>query len=97
MSRVLYDPERDKGAYQSTIDMNDAPLIGYDYNYIVDVCKANATYTKGKKRNPNYTYEMAIRQQIKELISMIVENTWDEYELVKDELAKELESRYERG
>lgn len=95
MSRILYDPEKDKGAYNSTIYANDNLMIGCTYDYLLDMSKANATYLKGKQKNPNYTYKDALKQDLKEYIEMIVENTWDEFELVQDNLANALKERYE--
>lgn len=95
MARIIYDPEKDKGAYNSTIYTNDNLMIGCDYEYLLDMSKANATYLKGKQKNPNYTYKDALKQDLKEYIDMIVENTWDEFELVQDNLAEILKERYE--
>ena len=70
-------------------------MIGCSYQYLIDMTKANATYLKGKKTNPNYTYKDALKNNLKEYINMIVENTWEEFELCSDNMAKELERRYE--
>lgn len=95
MSKWLYDPERDKKAYQNYVHINDEMQIGCTYQYLVDICKANATYSKGKAKDPLFTYEQALRQQLKEYIAMIVEETWEDFDLVKENLAKELEKRYD--
>lgn len=95
MSEWLYDPEKDKKEYNNYVHINDEMQIGCTYKYLVDICKANATYIKGKAKNPNYTYEQALKQQLREYIEMIVDETWDDFELVKENLAKELERRYE--
>ena len=76
------------------IHIDDEMMIGCSYQYLIDVTKANATYLKGKKKNSNYTYKDALKANLKEYIDMVVENTWDEFELCSDNMAKELERRY---
>lgn len=91
MSGLLFDGND----YVSPIHINDEMMIGCTYQFLVDVCKANGTYEKGVKRNPYFTAEDALRKTLREHIAMIVENTWEEFELVVDRLADELKERYE--
>lgn len=76
------------------IHVNDDMMVGCSYQYLIDVCKANATYEKGKKLNPNFTIEDALRVTLYEYIEMVIDNTWDEFELCKDKMVEELERRY---
>jgi len=78
----------------SAIHVNDDMMIGCSYQFLMDVCKANATYEKGKKLNPNFTMEDALKITLKEHIAMVVENTWEEFELCKEAMVKEMERRY---
>lgn len=75
----------------------DNMQIGITYRFLEDITYANATYLMGKKKNPNYTYEDALKQTLKEHIEMVLENTWEEFELCKEKLAKNLASRYEEN
>lgn len=95
MSKDLFTPGVDKGEYPLPIISSDNMCIGCTYDYLLDMSIANATYLKGKKRNPNFTYEDALRQDLREYIEMIVRETWGEFELTKKNLAKELQRRYE--
>ena len=73
---------------------NDNLMIGCTYRYLMDVCRANATYAKGKRNNPNYTYKDALKKTLKDHINMIVENTWEEFDLCVDGMEKEMKKEY---
>lgn len=84
----------DGNEYVSPIHTEDEMMIGISYQHLMDVCKANATYLKGKKKNPGYTYRDALKDDLKEYIEMIVENTWEEFSLCADKMVEEMERRY---
>lgn len=84
----------DGNEYVSPIHNQDEMMIGCTYQYLMDMCYANATYHKGKEHNPNYKIEDALRKDLAEYISMIIEYTWEEFELCKDAMVKEMERRY---
>lgn len=73
---------------------NDNLMIGCSYRYLMDMCRANATYEKGKRKNPRYTYKDALKQTLKDYINMIVENTWEEFDLCVDSMEKEMKEEY---
>lgn len=79
----------------SPINIQDEMMIGISYNRLIDACIANATFGKGKKRDPGYTLESALRETLEEYIEMVIKNTKEEFELCLPKMAKEMERRIE--
>ena len=96
--KVCGDDERERpcNGYESkdAVDI-DEPVFGtYDYRYLIDMAKADGKYEKGKAKNPNYTYKDAMRDMINDLLKMIEDEVWSDFDEIGDGLAKELERRY---
>ena len=79
----------------SPIHSEDEMMIGCSYQFLMDATYANATFLKGKKKDPGYTLEEALRETLKEHIEMVVENTLEEFEFCKEAMAKQLGKKYE--
>lgn len=77
----IYEPEKDKGEYSLPIHTDDFMMPGFTYQQIIDNVIANQ-----KVRN-----EDAIKEEIHSMIHMVVVELWDSYELVKENLLKEVQ------
>lgn len=84
----------DGNDYVSPIHENDEMMIGCTYQYLMDMSKANATYLKLKKENPEYTVKDALKLDLQEYIEMVIENTWEEFTLCVDKMSEIMEEYY---
>lgn len=79
--------------YVGPVHSEDNMTIGCSFQFLMDMCQANGTYAKGKSKNPNYSYRDALRKDLKEYMEMVIRETWEEFGLVADAMAKEMERR----